>query len=206
LIGNEIRVVLDADSSELRDYLSESSAILFYLAQGRPLWPAETLLKTRVLQWMSFEQTQVGGVISRARFRRRLPEVIPTSHDEFVPLWQDGRRALTVLEHHLAGRTYLVGDAFGIADICLYAYVHCADQGVFDMKPYRAIRAWCARMLAAKSTSASTRCRRLPGVMCSEPLRSHQEDADQALIRRPVREAQELPVPVHVDPGGLLRR
>jgi glutathione S-transferase len=145
LIGNEIRVVLDADSSELRDYLSESSAILFYLAQGRPLWPAETLLKTRVLQWMSFEQTQVGGVISRARFRRRLPEVIPTSHDEFVPLWQDGRRALTVLEHHLAvhvgieanvrnaeciaGRTYLVGDAFGIADICLYAYVHCADQG-----------------------------------------------------------------------------
>jgi glutathione S-transferase len=46
--------------------LTESTAILFYLAEGTPLLPEDRLARTRVLQWMCFEQTNVDGVISRA--------------------------------------------------------------------------------------------------------------------------------------------
>jgi glutathione S-transferase len=46
--------------------LSESTAILFHLAEGTALLPNELLARTRVLQWMCFEQTNVDGVISRA--------------------------------------------------------------------------------------------------------------------------------------------
>ena len=142
--AGEIPVLELDDGSCLR----ESTAILFHLAEGTPLLPAERLLRTRVLQWMCFEQTHVDGVISRARFRRRYPEAIPTRSEEFEAWWAEGRRALTVLERQLTEGEYLVGGAFSIADICLFAYVHRAPEGGFDLGPYSAIRAWCDRIEA----------------------------------------------------------
>lgn len=97
---------------------------------------------------MCFEQTHVDGVISRARFRRRYPDAIPTRSEEFAAWWAEGSRALAVLEQQLASSDYLVGGAFSIADICLFAYVHCATEGGFDLQPYSSIRAWCERVRA----------------------------------------------------------
>ena len=126
--------------------LRESSAILVHLAEGTPLLPADKLLRTRVLEWMGFEQTHVDGVISRARFRRMFPEAIPTRDHEFVAWYTDGREALAVLDAHLADRRFLVDERFTIADIALFAYTHCADQGGFDLSPYEAIHAWFGRV------------------------------------------------------------
>ncbi len=64
--------------------LRESTAILLHLAEGTPLLPTNRLMRTRVLEWMCFEQTHVDGVISRARFRRLYPDAIPTREEEFV--------------------------------------------------------------------------------------------------------------------------
>jgi glutathione S-transferase len=97
---------------------------------------------------MCFEQTHVDGVISRARFRRRYPEAIPTRTEEFEAWWAQGNRSLAVLEQQLAVADYLVGGSFSIADICLFAYVHCASEGGFDMQHHPAIRAWCERIQA----------------------------------------------------------
>jgi glutathione S-transferase len=52
--------------------LSESTAILFYLAEGTPLLSRHHLARTRVREWMYFEQTNVDGVIS-------IPSRSPTS-------------------------------------------------------------------------------------------------------------------------------
>jgi glutathione S-transferase len=50
-------------------------------------------------------------------------------------------RALEALEAHLDGREWLVGSAFSIADIALYAYTHVAPEGGFDLGPLPAVRA-----------------------------------------------------------------
>jgi glutathione S-transferase len=126
--------------------LCESTAILFYLAEGTPLLPRDRLSRTRVLQWMCFEQTHVDGVISRARFRRLYPDVIPTRPEEFEQWWKEGADVLRVLEAHLATQDYLVDQRFSIADIALYAYVHCAADGGFDLNPHCALRKWFARI------------------------------------------------------------
>jgi glutathione S-transferase len=128
--------------------LCESTAILFHLAEGTPLLPTDPLARTRVLQWMCFEQTQVDGVISRARFRRRYPDLIPTRPEEFEVWWRDGARALRVLEDHLARRTFLVDERFTIADIALYAYVHVAEEGGFELAGCPALRRWIGRIEA----------------------------------------------------------
>jgi glutathione S-transferase len=131
-------------------HLRESSAILMYLAEGTPLLPDAKLSRARVLEWMAFEQTHVDGVISRARFRRTYPRAIPTRAEEFVAWHAEGRDTLAVLDAHLAERTFLVDERFTIADITLFAYTHCADEGGFDLAPYRALHAWFARVRAQR--------------------------------------------------------
>jgi glutathione S-transferase len=97
---------------------------------------------------MCFEQTNVDGVISRAIFRSLYPDAIPTRREEFDVWWREGARTLEVLERHLQRHSFLVADVFSIADITLYAYVHRADQGGYDMRPYHALRAWFRRIEA----------------------------------------------------------
>ncbi|MDP9000364.1 MAG: glutathione S-transferase family protein [Myxococcota bacterium] len=126
--------------------LRESGAILVYLAEGTPLLPDDKVLRTRVLEWMSFEQTHVDGVISRARFRRMYPHVISTRDHEFDAWHAEGREALGALDAHLADRKFLVDERFTLADITLFAYTHCADQGGFDLSSYEALRVWFGRV------------------------------------------------------------
>jgi glutathione S-transferase len=130
--------------------LRESSAILVYLTEGTPLFPDDKLLRARVLEWMAFEQTHVDGVISRARFRRMFPDAIPTREHEFAAWEAEGREALRVLDAHLAQRKFLVDERFTIADITLYAYVHCAGEGGFDLAPFSSLRAWFERVRAQR--------------------------------------------------------
>ena len=49
-------------------------------------------------------------------------------------------RALDALEGHLDGREWLVGDAFSIADISLYAYTHLARRATSTSSAYPAVR------------------------------------------------------------------
>lgn len=128
--------------------LVESNAILFHLGEGTHLLPADKLAKTRVLQWMCFEQSNIGPVIGRARFRRTFPEVVPTRPEEFAAWLAQGTRALRVLDAELSQRPFIVGDALTIADFALYSYVHVAAAGGFDLTPFEHIARWFGRIEA----------------------------------------------------------
>ena len=65
-----------------------------------------------------------------------------------------GYAALDALERGLAGRNFLVGGRYSIADISLYAYTHVAHEGDFDLDPYPAIRAWLERVAAQPGHAA----------------------------------------------------
>ncbi|MCA9623176.1 MAG: NAD(P)H-dependent oxidoreductase, partial [Myxococcales bacterium] len=125
--------------------LRESSAILLALADGTELLP-DGPERHEALAWLSFEQTFVDGIVSRSIFRRLYPEVLPTP-EAFFDAWRaEGTRGLEVLDRHLEGRSFVVGEALSIADIALYAYTHRAPLGGFDLEPLAALRAWHARI------------------------------------------------------------
>jgi len=125
--------------------IAESGAILLYLAEGTPYLPDDRLERARVHQWLFFEQNLLEPNVGTARFwkltgRDRLrPEV-------FEQKVEAGRDATEVLERGLAGRQFLVGDRYGVADIALYAYTHVAGDAGIDMAPYRAVAEWLARI------------------------------------------------------------
>ena len=59
---------------------------------------------------------------------------------------EGGYKALDIMEKQLNHHDYLVADKYTVADICLYAYTHVADEGGFDLTRYPAIGNWMNRV------------------------------------------------------------
>ncbi|HEX5094072.1 MAG TPA: glutathione S-transferase family protein [Burkholderiales bacterium] len=126
--------------------LPESGAILHYLAEGTPLLPGDRLSRARVLQWMFFEQYSHEPCIAVARAILRYQPPDSPRRAELPRLQERGRKALGVMEQHLAREPFFAAGRYTIADIALYAYTHCAADGGFDLGAYPAVRAWLARV------------------------------------------------------------
>jgi glutathione S-transferase len=129
-------------------YLPESNAILWYLAEGAHLLPDGQLERAQVLQWMFWEQYSHEPYIAVARFILKYLGKPAEHAARFESCLKPGKAALDLMESHLTGRDFFVGEAYSIADIALYAYTHVADEGGFDLAPYPAIRAWLDRVSA----------------------------------------------------------
>ena len=133
---------------ESGEFLWESDAILYYVADGTAFLPTDRLDRARVLQWMFFEQYSHEPAIAVAR-SILLHEDETSPRRALLPELEDrGYRALDVMERHLTGRAFLVGESHTIADIALYAYTHVADEGGFTLDGAPAIRAWLDRVAA----------------------------------------------------------
>jgi glutathione S-transferase len=125
--------------------LPESNAILWYLAQGSPLWPAAPAAQARVLAWMFFEQNEIEPVIGSARFWRLTGR---DRGDELDRRIAQGRGSMAALDRHLAAQGVLVGDAVTIADLAVYGYTHLAPDVGIDLAAYPAVARWCSRIEA----------------------------------------------------------
>jgi len=130
-------------------HLSESHAIIAYLAEGSALVPAERLDRARMWQWLCFEQYNLEPNIGTARFWiASLKKSEAELGEKLVEKRRNGHAALKVLQQGLADREFLVGNRYSLADIGLYAYTHVAPEGGFPLDEYPAIRAWCRRVAA----------------------------------------------------------
>jgi glutathione S-transferase len=128
-------------------YISESNAILWFLAGGSILAPEDRIERAEAMQWMFFEQNSLEPNIGAAYFWLALIKGGRELQRHALDDWmENGYRALGVMEMHLAKQDFFVDDRFTIADIALYAYTHLAEQCDFDLARYPAVRAWLARV------------------------------------------------------------
>ena len=133
---------------ELRDgrLLSESNAILDYLATGTVLLPDDDFLRAQVLQWQFFEQYSHEPYIAVARFIAKYLGLPEGRKAEYHAKQAGGHKALAVMESRLSTASYLVGDHLSVADISLYGYTHVAHEGGFDLAAYPGVLAWLDRI------------------------------------------------------------
>jgi len=59
-----------------------------------------------------------------------------------------GILALGVMDKHLAGRDWYIGERCSIADIALYAYTHVAGEGGFHLADFPNVCQWLKRLSA----------------------------------------------------------
>ncbi|RMZ91992.1 hypothetical protein DV736_g764, partial [Chaetothyriales sp. CBS 134916] len=135
-------------------YLPESNAICYYLAdtaRSTKLIPSDPLLRAYMLKWLFFEQNQHEVSIATLRFWLKLVGVDSLSAERKVQInskREQGAEALSYMNDHLAKSPsgWLVGDSVTLADVCLFAYTHIADEGGFDLSRWPAVKSWLQKM------------------------------------------------------------
>ena len=126
--------------------LSESNAILAYLADGTRYLPDERFARAKVLQWLSFEADYVQVTIGSLRYWT-LTGKLPARAPSLV----EGKRvaslkALRAMDRVLAQTPFITGDDYTIADMSLFAYSHLAGDAGIDTAPFPHFIAWTGRV------------------------------------------------------------
>lgn len=140
-----IPVLEDGDRS-----LSESNAICFFLGNGTSLVPDGHFDLADMLRWMFWEQYSHEPNIATLRFWLRFVGIDALSDAQRMQITgkrESGLQALDLMDRHLADRKWFVADQFSLADICLFAYTHVADEADFDLEAYPAIVRWMERIM-----------------------------------------------------------
>ncbi|RBP76884.1 glutathione S-transferase family protein [Marinobacter nauticus] len=135
--------LLELDGGET---LSESNAIINFLAGGSALYPEGGLAQARIQQWQFFEQYSHEPCIAVARFINKYLGLPDDRAEEYASKQAGGHKALRVMEQQLQKTPYLTGEHATTADISLYAYTHVAHEGGFELADYPAILAWLNRV------------------------------------------------------------
>ena len=126
-------------------YLTESNAILFYLAEDTPFLPAGRLDRADVVRWLIVEQQEVMTMVGGLRFRLVTGRWKPDDPDA-IRRRRGAEGALALLDEHLSTRDFLVSGRYTIADIANYAYSHVAGEAGLDLGRYPAIERWHRRV------------------------------------------------------------
>src|SRR4051812_11371724 len=122
--------------------LAESNAIIWYFGEGTRFVPGDRYARAQVLQWLMWEQYEHEPAIAVARFLMTYSGRSDWWEARRGQLTKQGERVLVTMESYLDGREWFVGDAMTLADVCLYAYTHAADEGGFSLGDKPAISRW----------------------------------------------------------------
>jgi GST-like protein len=123
--NNKIPAILDPNGPGGQPLaLFESGAILVYLAaKTGQLMPTDEAARYETLQWLMFQMGGVGPMFGQLGFFHKFAGKDyedKRPRDRYVA---ESRRLLKVLDQRLAGRDWIMGDAYTIADIATWPWV-----------------------------------------------------------------------------------
>ena len=127
--------------------LTQSGVILDYLAQtlGR-FGPGGDAERRAILRWLLWDNHKLTSYTATLRFLRTFgkdpdPAVLAFLRTRAETAWG-------VLDAHLAGRSYVVGDRLTIADLSLCGYLFWPEEIGADWNALPNLRDWLARIQA----------------------------------------------------------
>jgi GST-like protein len=165
--NGRIPTIVDRDVGELAVF--ESGAILIYLAEKTgKLMPSDVAGRARVIQWLMFQMSGVGPMMGQANvFHRYAPERIPWATQRYQ---RECRRLFEVLDTRL-GQSEWLADAYSIADIAMWSWVHTYQWSGTDVSGLANLARW---LDAVGSRPAVQRGRAIP----AQPAKTKAEDVE----------------------------
>jgi GSH-dependent disulfide-bond oxidoreductase len=124
--NNKIPAILDPNGPGGQPLaLFESGAILLYLADKTgQLMPSDPALRWHTVQWLMFQMGGIGPMFGQLGFFHKFAGKDyedKRPRDRYVA---ESRRLLGVLDQHLAGRAWIMGSDYSIADIAVWPWVN----------------------------------------------------------------------------------
>jgi glutathione S-transferase len=130
-------------------FIPESNAACYYLAENSNLIPTDPFDHADMLHWMFWEQYNHEPNIATLRFWMRWikqENLNDMQRMQMPAKRRAGDEALKLMNDHLEGRDWFVGDQASLADICLFAYTHVAGDADFDLRRCPNVVDWIERM------------------------------------------------------------
>src|ERR1700732_4587168 len=124
--NNKIPAIIDPHGPDGKPMpLFESGAILIYLAdKARSFIPQDASGRYETIQWLMFQVSGVGPMFGQVGFFNKFAGKEyedKRPRDRYVA---EARRLLGVLDRRLAARTWIMGDAYTIADIAIFPWIN----------------------------------------------------------------------------------
>ena len=124
-VNNKIPAILDPHGPDGEPLaLFESGAILMYLAEKtRQFIPQEAAGRYETLQWVMFQMGGIGPMFGQLGFFNKFAGKDyedKRPRDRYVA---EAKRLLGVLDKHLDGKAWMMGDQYTIADIAIFPWV-----------------------------------------------------------------------------------
>ncbi|HKQ94895.1 MAG TPA: glutathione S-transferase family protein [Aestuariivirgaceae bacterium] len=140
-IGKVPAVLLDDG-----DVLTESGAILYYFAEGTPLWPKERRVRAEVLRWMFFEQYSHEPALAVMRYLRLFADGPEKYRERLEELRPKALHALSVLDRQLDLWKFVVAAEPTIADYALYPYTAWSTEAGVALDDFPNILRWLRQL------------------------------------------------------------
>jgi len=124
--NNKIPAIIDPDGPGGKPLaLFESGAILLYLAEksGKFL-PQDAARRYQAIQWVMFQMGGIGPMFGQVGFFHKFAGKEyedKRPRDRYVA---ESKRLLAVLDRHLAGKQWMMGEDYSIADIAIFPWVN----------------------------------------------------------------------------------
>ena len=131
-------------------FIPESNAACYYLAADSRLVPDDRFDHADVLRWMFWEQYSHEPNVATLRFWMHwvgLDKLTEAQRLQIPAKRAAGNAALRLMDDRLKGRDWLVGDSISLADVCLFAYTHVADESDFDLTLYPEVIRWMEQIM-----------------------------------------------------------
>ena len=137
----EAPVLVDDDVT-----LSQSGAIQQYIVDKTGKLGGSPSDKYEVLRWVMWDNHKMSSQAGVTRFLMNFLPEDKRPHEVIGFLQGRLKAAYTVLETHLTGRKWLVGDTLTVADISCCSYLYYPEPFGFDPADWPNINAWLTRI------------------------------------------------------------
>ena len=123
--NNKIPAILDPNGPDGQPIaLFESGAILVYLAEkSGQFLPQDPALRYQALQWLMFQMGGIGPMFGQVGFFNIYGGKDFEDKRPLMRYVNESKRLLTVLDKHLAGKQWVVGDEYTIADMAIFPWI-----------------------------------------------------------------------------------
>ena len=125
----------------------ESNAILMYLCEKYSpiLLPYDLQGRAEAYKWLFFNKTSVDPFLAKARAILKFYPEDAQDSDELKNLQDEGIKSLKIIDNHLEGKTFFVGN-YSIVDIAYYPYIKLSHEGKIDLVQFPNILEWIKKV------------------------------------------------------------
>jgi GST-like protein len=123
--NHKIPAILDPDGPGGKPLaLFESGAILIYLADNTgQLLPRDATRRYETIEWLMFQMAGIGPIFGQVGFFNKFAGKAWEDKRPLERYVAESKRLLEVLQRQLAGRAWIMGDEYTIADIATFPWV-----------------------------------------------------------------------------------